>query len=105
MEQLGAYRPGGFRYPKFHANRKYPELIRRTGCVGLASAGYGEATHKLIKQAYQLSNKKSAGLEQQVGLRKTLQHLCWSPECAIPARAVMRSASMPPPIDDVERQR
>ena len=66
MDRLGCHRPEGFCYPKFHANRKYPELIRRKGSVALASAGYGESTHKLIKRAWDLSNKKSAGLERQV---------------------------------------
>lgn len=66
MELLGGYRLMGFCYPKFHANTKFTELIRSKGCVALASAGYGESTHKLIKRAYALSNKKSAGLERQV---------------------------------------
>ena len=89
VELLSEYRPGGFRYPKFHANRKYAGLIRNKGCVGLASAGYGESTHKNIKKAWLLSNKKSAGLERQVG-RITCPQVCWS---AVIAGVVMRTAS------------
>lgn len=79
MELLGEQRPGGFCYPKFHANRKYPDLIRSKGCMGLASAGYGESTHKLIKKAWELSNKKSAGLERQVG-SPHLKYALWKIE-------------------------
>ena len=82
MDLLGRYRPSGFCYPKFHANTKYPELIRSRGCVALASAGYGESTHKLIKRAYALSNKKSAGLERQVTGLST-QHSCSVLTCLV----------------------
>ena len=76
MELLGDHRQEGFCYPKFHANRKYPDLIRSKGCVGLASAGYGEGTHKLIKKAWELSNNKSAGLERQVS-NNVPQFMLW----------------------------
>ena len=41
----------------------------------MASSSWGEATHKRIKEAFRLSNKKSAGLEKQV------RYSCLASDC------------------------
>ena len=64
VQELGEFR--SFKYPKFHANSKYAALIRWLGSATLADASAGEGSHKRIKAAYLLSNKKAGGLEQQV---------------------------------------
>ena len=64
VEKLEGIR--SFKYPKFHANCKYADLIRELGTVALASASSGEATLKEIKAGYMNSNKKAGGLERQV---------------------------------------
>ena len=81
---MGGYRLMGFCYPKYHANRAYTELIRSKGCVALASAGYGESTHKLIKRAYVLYSKKSAGLVRQVTGSLLQLFLCEGSRVAAP---------------------
>ncbi|KAK9917456.1 hypothetical protein WJX75_004513 [Coccomyxa subellipsoidea] len=64
LENLGGFR--SFKTSKFHAHGKYVPLIRWLGSATLASASPGEATHKIIKEGYLNSNKKSGGLEEQI---------------------------------------
>ena len=53
-------------FPKFYDMYKFEELIREFGSVPIASASYGERSHKDFKAAKLFTNNHKATLMSQV---------------------------------------
>ena len=63
-----------FAMPKFFLERFWVHTIKMLGCANLSSTGFGESSHKALKQAFRYTNKRnSAAIDEQVCMKCTVK--------------------------------